>query len=139
MKKRNLVLSAGLIAVAAFVLLAVSLPANEASAAKRPQEAELDFTIQITPGVSVEEIVAAVRKGANIGSSGQDGFRIDSFFDITYEVSSSPDGFDTEMVSLSLRAVPNDPNVNPGAVIDNVKAAVGKSGIVFRGHVTVLK
>ena len=139
MKKRNLVLSAGLIAVAAFTLLAVSLPANEASAARRPQEAELDFTIQVSRDVSIEEIVTAVRRGANIGSSGQDGFRVDSFFDITYEVSSSPDGFDTEIVSLSLRAVPNDPNVNPGAVIDDVKAAVGSSGVVHKGHVTILK
>ena len=139
MKKRNFVLSAGLFAVAAFVILAVSLPANEASAAKSKQESQLDFTIQISPGVSVEEIVAAVRRGANIGSSGQDGFRVDSFFDITYEISASPDGFDTEMVSLSLRAAPNDPDVNPGAVIDNVRAAVGKSGRVFYGHVTVLK
>ena len=111
-------MSAGLTAAATFASLAVSLPANEASAYRRPKQAELNFTIQVSHGLSVEEIVKMARKGANIGSSCQDGFRVDSLFGITYEVSFLHDGSDTEIASLSLRAVPNDPNVNPGAVID---------------------
>ncbi|MDP6070773.1 MAG: hypothetical protein QGG34_04270 [SAR202 cluster bacterium] len=70
---------------------------------------------------------------------------MDSFFDIIVEpLPPSAGTIETEMVSLSLKAAPTDPdNLNPGAVIDGVATAIaeamGGKGQLHRGHITVLK
>jgi len=76
---------------------------------------------------------------SNIGSSGIDGFQVDSFFDITYRISGDKGGFDTEMVSMQLRATLDDP-AGGAAAIDRIRAAVSQAGgRTYYGHVTVLK
>lgn len=71
------------------------------------------------------------------------GFVVDSFFDVSYEY--SPGGgdrdFETEMVSLSLKAHSSSGNATqPGEVIGVVLEAMGCcKKHTHRGHVTVLK
>ncbi len=78
---------------------------------------------------------------SNLGSSGLDGFAVDSFFDVTYDIEygSSASTIEVEIIAMQLRATPNDP-ANPVGAIDAVKKAVnGAGGKVYVGHVTVLK
>ena len=128
-----------------------------ASAAPR-DKMKVEVIVEVGPKASVSAVTRAI---SNIGSSGADGFRIDSFFDITYarNIGSSgmdgfqvdsffdifyarepaADGFDTEIVAMSLKCTLDNPN-NPGGVIDAVKAAAESAGAnIVHGHVTVLK
>ncbi len=143
MKKRNLALAAVATAIIMIAGIAAFQPtASDASAVnkkKGPGDSTLEFTIELRKGTSAAGMVDAVKKAAGVGSSGIDGFSVDSFFDITYKVSTGAKGFDTEIVAMQLRAAPTDPNMNAGAVIDAVKKTVGNQGDVTVGHVTVLK
>ena len=144
MKKRNLAFAAAATAIIMVAGLAAFQPtASDAAAvnkAKGPQEATLDFTMQLPRGTSVAEIVDAVKQAANIGSSGLDGFAVDSFFDITTDFSKDSKGVEIEIIAMQLRAASNDPNMNAGQVIDEVKAAVkDKGGHEFIGHVTLIR
>jgi hypothetical protein len=121
------------------IIAAMALPSDNTVEAKKKDEAVLEFSIGVKPGVSVGKIVDAVRKAANIGSSGQDGFQVDSFFDIEYRIDFSDDGRASATVDIEIRAVPNSPNLNPGTIIDNVRIAVADSNDEYYGHVTVLK
>jgi hypothetical protein len=140
MKKLVLVLVAGIVGIAMAVGVSVSLSSENTVEAKKAEDAVLEFTIETSPDTSVGEVVDAVRKAANIGSSGEDGFRIDSFFDISYAISPSADGTRSAVgiVTIEIHAAPNSSDINPGTVIDNVRAAVGGKG-GYIGHVTLLK
>jgi hypothetical protein len=127
-------------ALLVFAVVAVmALPSNNTVEAKKAEEAVLEFTIEIPSGASAARIVDAVREAANIGSSGQDGFQVDAFFDIDYRIAFSDDGTTSAVVNIEIRAVPNSPDLNPGTIIDNVRAAVGTDSTEYYGHVTVLK
>ena len=143
MKKLMLGLIAGVLGIALVIGVSIGLSSENTVEAKKKQEAVLEFTIGVSSGASVEAIVDAVRKAANIGSSGQDGFQVDSFFDIEYRIDFSDDGkisrLGTAVVDIEIHAVPNSPDLNPGAVIDNVQAAVGSKEHEFIGHVTLLR
>ncbi|MFC1602356.1 hypothetical protein ACFL3U_02185 [Pseudomonadota bacterium] len=127
-----------------FILgIAISNPllAAQERAAATPTQYQMEFTFDVTNisrgNIQVatvdipNKILAAIQEG---------GFIVDSFFDISYEVSHNPDkGFDTEMVSMSLRATSRSANASqPGAVIGVVYEALGCCR-THRGHVTVLK
>lgn len=92
--------------------------------------------------ISVADIVKAIRAGASIGSSGNDGFAVDSFFDITYRAG-LPGSTEGGVVNVEIRAVPNNPDMNPGTVIDGVHAKI--TALLrhrpreFAGHVTLIK
>ena len=77
---------------------------------------------------------------SNIGSSGLDGVSFDSFFDIVYSFDErTKHTIPVEMVALSLSVIPNDPT-NPGGPLDAVrKGLIGAGGDVVIGHVTILK
>ena len=136
-----MVLVAGIVGIAMAVGVSVSLSSENTVEAKKKQEAVLEFTIGVSSGASVEAIVDAVRKAANIGSSGQDGFQVDSFFDIEYRIdfSDSRKLGTVAVVDIEIHAVPNSPDLNPGAVINSVQAAVAGKGHEFIGHVTLLR
>jgi hypothetical protein len=121
------------------VVAAMAFPSDNTIEAKKKDETVLQFTIGVPPEQSVGEIVDLVRAAANIGSSGQDGFIVDSFFDVEYRVSTTVNGTIEASVDIEMRAVPNSPDLNPGTIIDNVRKAVGDKRYEFRGHVTVLK
>ncbi|MDP6452883.1 MAG: hypothetical protein QF898_06205 [SAR202 cluster bacterium] len=139
MKKLGIALATGMAMLAVAITAAMALPSDNMVEAKKKDEAVLEFSIGVKPGVSVGKIVDAVRKAANIGSSGQDGFQIDSFFDIEYRIDFSDDGRASATVDIEIRAVPNSPDLNPGTIIDNVRIAVADSNDEYTGHVTVLK
>ena len=155
----------GLLAIVAATTMAVAQPsAQGATLAKK--EALLQFSVAIgdpdfdllragaigDPDFDLLRAVeAAIRRGANIGSSGQDGFsaesffdieyRVDSFFDITHEIESS-----THTVDVEIHATPNGTGVDPVVVITNVQNALDKeldktrpSKKEYTGHVTILK
>ncbi|MDP6452884.1 MAG: hypothetical protein QF898_06210 [SAR202 cluster bacterium] len=135
MKKLGFALAAGMAMLAVAIITAMAVPSGSATVeAKKTEDAVLEFTIDVPADASVGKTVDVVRKAANIGSSGQDGFAVDSFFDITYMV--SPGGGGT--IKIVIHAAPNSPDINPGTVIDNVRAAVGGKG-GYIGHVTLLK
>ena len=163
MKKSSIVF---LVALFAVVVTAGTIVVQPTAVAAVPAkgEAQMDFMIEVgmapdgTP-MSVQQLVKVISNigssgedgfivdsffdityVSNIGSSGIDGFSVDSFFDVSYKIDNSSDKtFDTEMVALSLRSTLDDPN-NPARAIDAVKAAVEKTGgRVYYGHVTVLK
>ena len=98
MKKRSVVLLAGLIALTATAGIML-FQGSEAVAAKG--EVQLEFTVATPLGkMDIPEVVETVRLAvSNIGSSGQDGYSVDSFFDITVRSSGS---FDTEILSMDL-------------------------------------
>ena len=98
MKKRSVVLLAGLIALAATAGIML-FQGSEAVAAKG--EVQLEFTVATPLGkMDIPEVVETVRLAvSNIGSSGQDGYSVHSFFDITVRSSGS---FDTEILSMDL-------------------------------------
>ena len=139
MKKLGFALATGMAMLAIAIIAAMALPSDNTVEAKKKDEAVLEFSIGVKPGVSVGKIVDAVRKAANIGSSGQDGFQVDSFFDIEYRIDFSDDGRASATVDIEIRAVPNSPDLNPGTIIDNVRIAVADSNDEYTGHVTVLK
>tara|TARA_B100000315_G_C14286542_1_gene455470 strand:- start:137 stop:556 length:420 start_codon:yes stop_codon:yes gene_type:complete len=139
MKKLGIALATGMAMLAVAITAAMALPSDNMVEAKKKDEAVLEFSIGVKPGVSVGKIVDAVRKAANIGSSGQDGFQVDSFFDIEYRIDFSDDGRASATVDIEIRAVPNSPDLNPGTIIDNVRIAVADSNDEYTGHVTVLK
>lgn len=139
MKKLVLGLVAGIIGIALAVGVSISVSSENTAEAKQTEDAVLEFTIDVPADASVGKIVDAVRKAANIGSSGQDGFQVDSFFDIDYRIAFSDDGTTSAVVNIEIRAVPNSPDLNPGTIIDNVRAAVGTDSTEYYGHVTVLK
>ena len=154
----------GLLAIVAATTMAVAQPSAQ-SATLAKKEALLQFSVTIgdpdfdllragAPGDPdfdlLRAVEAAIRRGANIGSSGQDGFSVDSFFDITYRVDSFFDityrvESSTHTVDVEIHATPNGP-VDPVAVITNVQNALDKeldktqpSKKEFKGHVTILK
>ena len=139
MKKLRLALVAGMALLVFAVVAVMALPSNNTVEAKKAEEAVLEFTIEIPSGASAARIVDAVREAANIGSSGQDGFQVDSFFDIDYRIAFSDDGTTSAVGNIEIRAVPNSPDLNPGTIIDNVRADVGTDSTEYYGHVTVLK
>jgi len=134
MKKLVLGLVAGIIGIALAVGVSISVSSENTAEAKQTEDAVLEFTIDVPADASVGKIVDAVRKAANIGSSGQDGFQVDSFFDVTYSISSGGRG----TVVFVIHAAPNSPDINPGTVIDNVRAAAGNRG-GYIGHVTLIR
>ena len=74
-----------------------------------------------------------------IGSSGIDGFSVDSFFDVFFEINNTSRTIPIEMVALSLRSV-SPAGGNPEDSLELVERAVeGDGGVVYYGHVTVLK
>ena len=81
---------------------------------------------------------------SNIGSSGEDGvsFKSSPTFDVFFEIdyrTSQAGTFDTEMLSMSLRASPGGGS-GPQGAIDVVKEALEKSGgNVYVGHVTLIR
>ena len=83
-----------------------------------------------------------VTKISNIGSSGQDGVRFDSFFDIDYQIDFDPPRYrtvETEMLSMQLSGRVADPS-NPGTALDALRRAVSiVGGDVIVAHVTILK
>ena len=146
----------GCLVVATVVSFTLLRPSGTADAAPRVSGSmKVELIVEVGKGSSIAAISKAI---SNIGSSGQDGVRVDSFFDITYcanigsscldghQVDSFFDIFysvapdlDTEMVALSLKCTLDNPN-DPGFAIDVVKAAaVRAGGTVYYGHVTVLK
>ena len=141
--------SLGLLAVVAATTMAVARPsAQGATAAKQP--AVLEFSVMIgDPDFDLLRVVPIIRAAANIGSSGQDGFAVDSFFDITYkkvEFGLPSPGHTT--LTVMIHAVPNSPDVDPVAVIANVKKALDEGILTkggtpaqkeFKGHVTLMK
>ena len=90
-------------------------------------------------GFSVDSFFDVVY-ASNIGSSGLDGFIVDSFFDLTYKIDAPSDTqFDTEIIAMSLSSTLSDPT-NPGGALDAIRKAVEiAGGTVAYGHVTVLK
>ena len=113
-------------------------------------EVQMEFTIATPLGkMDIPLIEATVRRAvSNIGSSGQDGVRVDSFFDVEYQIDSFFDitvesntkSFDTEILSMDLSGSPKSRGLDPGAVIQSVISAVrGIDGTVHHGHVTILK
>jgi hypothetical protein len=129
----------GMAMLAVVVVAAMAFPSDNVVEAKKNNEAVLQFTIGVSPDQSVGEIVDLVRSAANIGSSGLDGFSVDSFFDIEYRVTTTVNGTISASADIEMRAVPNSPDMNPGTIIDNVRKAVGDKRYEFKGHVTVLK
>lgn len=163
MRKKNFGFVVALLAVV-IVSTVMAFQPSTVSAVPKKSDAQMDLMIELGTGpsgkpMSVQELTRLI---SNIGSSGQDGFRVDSFFDIhyvanigsngldgfsvdsffdiSYEVDrSSPGGFDTEMVALSLRSTLDNAD-NTAAILDAVKAAVEKTGgDVYYGQITVLK
>ena len=125
--------------------LAATLPAaGGAKDATAPGKGDAVQTFEATfaagAAMSAGDFASAVRKAANIGSSGQDGFSVDSFFDITYRV--SPDDSTRKSattISVVIHAEPNNPEtLNPGAIIDAVNKATGKKK-EYVGHVTLIR
>lgn len=140
MKKLVLALFTGMAMLAIAVVATMAMSSdNNTVEAKKTEEAVLEFTLEVDPRASVATIVDAVRKAANIGSSGQDGFQFDSFFDVAYRVAPSDDGTLSAVVDIEIHAVPNSSDLNPGTIIDNVLAAVGGKKHKHKGHVTILK
>ena len=160
MKTRSLVLLAGLTALAAMVGIMLAQPSESVAAkAVAKGEVQLEFTIEIPtieipgieiPTVDIPSVVAAVQTAVtNIGSSGLDGYSIDSFFDLKYQCDvffevdvRSSRSIQTEILSMSLTGTPLTPDVDPGAVIQSVIEAVRAleiGGTLTDGHVTVLK
>ena len=101
MKKRSVVLLAGLIALAATAGIMLFQPSETVAAKAAKGEVQLEFTVATPLGkMDIPEVVETVRLAvSNIGSSGQDGYSVDSFFDITVRSSGS---FDTEILSMDL-------------------------------------
>ena len=159
MKKRSFVLLAGLVAIVAAAFFAYTQPTTSAAPRLLRSEADVELIVRVAkPGSSslvVSNIGSSGEDGvrfsvdsffdilvvSNIGSSGEDGvrFSIDSFFDIFYDIAADDAGARSvpiELVALQLRGSNADPN-NPGQVLDDLKAAVGDSGTVIGGHVTL--
>jgi len=132
-----------LFALILLVVISISMPllAAPERAAATPTQYLMEFTFDVTEVTRGNVHVATVdipnKVVAAVSSSG---FVVDSFFDISYEISNNPDkGFDTEMVSMSLRATSRSANASqPGAIIGVVFEALGCCH-KHRGHVTVLK
>jgi hypothetical protein len=139
---RNLRLLIGIavvVAIAAFITFGGT---SETAKAQDSPSVVFNFSVTFDGVHSVDEVSRLVV--SNIGSSGEDGvslrdFVVDSFFDLEYEIEYDKKGnpksstIDIEIVALDLKS-------SPAVVIDNVGAALAKSGKVreFRGHVTVL-
>ena len=162
--RRPLVMGFAVLLLVAFAAAAwayASAGSPQAAAAKSGTEFQLDLSVGVPAGTGAALVVSNIGSSgqdgvryqvdsffdiiyANIGSSGQDGVRaseanFDSFFDITYDLDfSSSDGrtFDTEMISMSLRAHADDPAGALDAVVEAVRQLKGR---VYYGHVTVLK
>ncbi|MDO8751493.1 MAG: hypothetical protein Q7K03_10180 [Dehalococcoidia bacterium] len=153
----------GLLAIVAATTMAVGRPsAQGAPAAKK--EAVLQFSVTIgdpdfdllraigDPDFDLLKAVeGAIRRGANIGSSGQDGFSVESFFDIEYQIKKGGTDFGLPSpghttLTVVMHATPNGP-VDPVVVITNVQNALDKEldkmqpkkEREFAGHVTLIK
>ena len=133
-KKLVLGFIAGMVGIALAVGVSVGLSSENTAEAKRQEEAVLEFSIGVPSDASVGRIVDAVRKAAGIGSNRADGFAVDSFFDITYMISPGGEG----TIEIGIHAAPNSSDINAGAVIDRVRAAVGRKG-EYVGHVTLIR
>ncbi len=158
MRAKRLVLLVGLIglfAIVAATTMAMARPTAQGAALAK-KEAMLQFSVAIgdpdfdllmigDPDFDLLRAVdSAIRRGANIGSSGQDGFSVDSFFDIEYRIDlSTSTSTGSHTVDVEIHATPNGPGVNPVAVINNVKKELDKGVPTKRkeytGHVTLLK
>lgn len=144
----------GLFAIAVATMMAVAQPSAQsaalAKAALDKKEAVLVFSYAIgdpdfdlaaggDPDFDLAAIVEAIRTGAKIGSTDPDGFGVDSFFDIEYEIDYLTG---TGAVDVEIHAVPNSPDVDPVTVIENVRIKL--AGLKLRsheltGHVTLVK
>ena len=163
MKKWNLVLVVALIVAAVAGGFAAVQPGTGA-AQQVKGEARIDLIIVVDKSegrvtIPVKSMVQAISNigssgldgfsvdsffdvvyASNIGSSGLDGFIVDSFFDLTYKIDAPSDTqFDTEIIAMSLSSTLSDPT-NPGGALDAIRKAVEiAGGTVAYGHVTVLK
>jgi hypothetical protein len=148
MKKLGLALVMGMAMLAIAVVATMALSSENTVEAKKQNNAILEFTIEVDSDVSVADIVDRVRKAANIGTSDPNGFQVDSFFDIEYRIDVSderklhekvriPGG--TAVVDIEIHAVPNSPDMNPGTIIDAVRAAASKEPHEYIGHVTLIR
>ena len=86
MRKRNIGFMAALVAVVVVASLMAFQP-NTADAGPKKSDAQMDLMIELGTGpngrtMSVQELTKLL---SNIGSSGQDGFRVDSFFDRLFD------------------------------------------------------
>ena len=144
MRAKWLVLLIGLLAVVAAATMAVTQPSAQ-SAAPAKKEAVLQFSVAIgDPDFDLLKVVSAIRDGAKIGSSDPDGFAVDSFFDIEYRVDLSTGSTSSGgTVKVEIHAVPNNPNVDPVTVINNVlsqiKIVYPKEKKEYVGHVSLLR
>ena len=133
-----------LFALILFVGIFISTPllAAPERAAATPTQYLMEFTFDVTEIARGDIHVATVDiPNKVVAAVNGSGFIVDSFFDISYDISSNSDkGFDTEMVSMSLRATSRSANASqPGAIIGVVIEALGCCRHKHRGHVTVLK
>ena len=115
MRAKRLVLLLGLLAVVAATTMAVTQPSAQ-SATLAKKEAVLQFSIG-DPDFDLLRAVSAIRNAAKIGSSEPDGFGVDSFFDIEYEIDLVTG---SSTVDVEIHATPNGPDMNPETVIENV-------------------
>jgi hypothetical protein len=148
MKKLGLALVMGMAMLAIAIVATMTLPSENTVEAKKQDEAILRFTIGVDTNVSVAEIVDRVRKAAKIGTNDPNGFQVDSFFDIEYRIDFSDErklvakeklNRGTAVVDIEIHAVPNSPDMNPGAIIDAVRAAASNEPHEYIGHVTLIR
>ena len=169
MRRKRFVLLIGLLILVAVATMAVAQPGANA-ATPGQGKVQLQFLIELpqSPAGTPTRVGELVKRISNIGSSGEDGFTVDSFFDIQYVSNIGSSGLDgntatfqvdsffdvfyeiefdnsgnrtlqTEMLSMDLSGTLNDP-ANPAGAIDAVTRAVNEAGgHVHGGHVTILK
>jgi len=151
MKYFRVLLGAVALAIIATALLVGS--ASGTTQAKQPKgdEVTLEFSVTYTGVQAAADIVPLILKAANIGSSGQDGVRsdfiIDSFFDITYEVSFDDvvtKGDETATtIAVEIDAIQVNPDIDAATLIDGVGNALRRDKKhpphEYVGHVTLLR
>ena len=168
MTKRNLAIVAVVAALVASVGMLVAQPGTT-NAARSSAQIDLLIEVKEVGPDGTRPTVGDIKKRiSNIGSSGEDGFSVDSFFDITYSIvsnigSSGQDGvslssfsvdsffdivyqidfstaksFQTEILSMSLTGRLDDPS-DPGGVLSSIARGLADLGDTTGGHVTPLK
>lgn len=144
---------AALLAVAFVSFAAVATSGNTAEAKGKEKGASVDFTVSLFGDpdfLTANSLAVRILSAANIGSSGIDGvrapspdFNVDSFFDISYRIDdggSDGTGVLTTTITVKADVHVENPDVDPSAVIDRVRAAFADDKVTeYKGHVTVLK